>query len=197
MLLEWWNGIVRWATSDAGRALITTAILPFVAIVVGGVVAGLIARGSVKRLITQRDREHKAAAVAALLSAARRAAHWNTLSAPEKDHVEHQVTEAEVRMRLLPMTGSGVAADWAAHRLATMKTNSANYAFQADQDLADLQDGLIAWQSKPSRARKLFAQDLAGWKYETPSAADILATRQHEWSAAQTKEPVTAASSAL
>ena len=188
MVQQWWNDIVRWFNSDGGQTVITSAIIPFIAIVVGGVVAGLIARGAIKRLIAQQDREHKTSAVAALIAAGRRAATWSTLSAPEKDHVDHQLSEAEVRVRLLPVLGATLAADWAAHQLATMKKNSTNYSFQAEQDLADFQDGLIAWQSKPARAKKLFAQDLAAWKYETaavPTADEQLASKQREWSAAQ------------
>lgn len=198
MVQQWWNEIVRWFNSDGGQTVVTSAILPFIAIVVGGVVAGLIARGSIKRLISQQDREHKAAAVATLISAGRRAATWSTLSAPEKDHVEHQSSEAEVRVRLLPVPGATLAADWAAHQLATMKKNSTNYSFQAEQDLANFQDGLLIWQSKPGRAKKLFAQDLATWKYETPvepTADEQLASKQRAWTASQsgsTESTVTA-----
>lgn len=186
MIEAWWNNIVRWFSSDAGSTVLTSAILPFVAIVVAAVVATLIARGSIKRLISQQDREHKASAIAALIAAGRRAAGWSTLSASEKDHVDHQTSEAEVRVRLLPVAGAGLAADWAAHQLATMKANSVNYSFQAEQDLADFQDGLIAWQAKPSRARKLFAQDLAAWKYEAAAPpVDELANKQQAWNAQQ------------
>ena len=188
MVQQLWNEIVRWFNSVAGQTVVTSAIIPFIAIVAGGVVAGLIARGAIKRLLAQQDRENKAAAVATLIAAGRRASTWSTLSAPEKDHVDHQSTEAEVRVRLLPVAGATLAADWAVHQLATMKRNSTNYSFQAEQDLADFQDGLIAWQSKPGRAKKLFAQDLATWKYETaavPSADEQLASKQREWSASQ------------
>jgi hypothetical protein len=190
MLQQWWNDLVRWFNSDGGQTVVTSAIIPFVAIVVAGVVAGLIARSAIKRLIAQQDREHKAAAVATLIAAGRRAATWSALSAPEKDHVEHQSTEAEVRVRLLPVLGASLAADWAAHQLATMKKNSVSYSFQAEQDLADFQDGLLTWQSKPARAKKLFALDLAAWKYETPATPtedEQLAARQREWSTSQSR----------
>lgn len=189
MFLDWWNDIVSWFNSDDGWTVVSGAILPFLAIVVGGVVAALIARGAIKRLIAQQDREAKAAAVATLIASGRRAAVWNTLSAQEKEHVEHQATEAEVRVRLLPLVGAALAADWAAHQLATMKKNSASYSFQAEQDLVDFQDGLIAWQDKPGRARKLFAQDLAAWKYETGTAEDELVVKQREWAAQRVSEP--------
>jgi hypothetical protein len=185
MLLEWWNDIVTWFSSDEGWAIVTAVILPFVAILAAGIIAGLITRSSLKRFIAHQDRLAKSAAVAALIASGRKAAEWSTLSAQEKEHVEHQASEAEVRVRLLPVSGSGLAADWAAHYLASMKRNSANYGFQAEQDLADLQAGLIGWQAKPSRAKKLFAQDLAAWKYNDALPEDDLLVKQREWAAQQ------------
>jgi len=185
MLQEWWNDIVRWFNSDDGWAIVTGVILPFIAIVAGGVIAGLIARGAIKRLIEHQDRQAKASAVASLIASGRKAATWSTLAAQEKEHVDHQTSEAEVRVRLLPVLGASLAADWSAHHIAAMKKNSANYSFQADQDLADLQDGLIAWQAKPARAKKLFAQDLAAWKYDDGASEDELVTKQREWAAQQ------------
>ena len=189
MVLQWWNVIVHWFNSTDGRSIVVNAILPFLAILVGALLAAAIARGSVKRLIAQRDREYKSAAVAALISGGRKAAAWSTLSAQEKEHVEHQLSEAEVRVRLLPMSGASLAAEWAAHHLTSMKKNSANYSFQADQDLVDFEDGLIAWQEKPARAKKLFAQDLASWKYDSTIAEDELITKQREWAAQQETAP--------
>ncbi len=185
MLLEWWNDIVTWFSSDEGWAIVTAVILPFVAILAAGIIAGLITRSSLKRFIAHQDRLAKSAAVAALIASGRKAAEWSTLSAQEKEHVEHQASEAEVRVRLLPVSGSGLAADWAAHYLASMKRNSANYGFQAEQDLADLQAGLIGWQAKPSRAKKLFAQDLAAWKYDETIPENELLVKQREWAAQQ------------
>lgn len=182
----WWNDIVRWFNSTTGQGVFTNAILPVLAILVAAIIATLVARGSIKRLLSQQESEQKASAIATLIASGRRAATWSTLSAAEKDHVDHQVSEAEVRVRLLPAAGSGLAADWAAHQLATMKTNSVNYSFQAGQDLSDLEDGLIAWHAKPSRARKLFAQDLAAWKYEAAAPpVDDLANKQQAWNAQQ------------
>ena len=187
MLQAWWNDIVRWFTSSTGQSVFTNTILPFLAILIAAIVATLIARGSIKRLIAQQDREQKASAIATLIASGRRAATWGTLSANEKDHVDHQISEAEVRVRLLPSAGATLAADWAAHQLAAMKSNSINYSFQAEQDLSNLEDGLIAWHAKPSRARKLFAQDLAAWKYETSAPpVDDLASKQQAWNAKQT-----------
>ena len=188
MIQAWWNDIVRWFTSSTGQSVFTNAILPVLAILAAAIIATLIARGSIKRLIAQQEREQKASAIATLIGSGRRAATWSTLSAAEKDHVDHQISEAEVRVRLLPAAGASLAADWAAHKLASMKTNSVNYSFQADQDLSDLEDGLIAWHAKPSRARKLFAQDLASWKYETAAPVDDLSSKQNAWNAKQSAD---------
>lgn len=197
MLEAWWNDIVRWFSSYDGRVTLG-AVVPVVAILVAGIVATLIARGSIKRLISQQEREQKASAIAALIASGRRAASWSTLSAAEKDHVDHQTSEAEVRVRLLPVAGSALAADWAAHQLTTMKANSANYSFQAEQDLSDFQDGLIAWHAKPARARKLFAQDLAAWKYEAAAPpVDDLASKQQAWNASQKADDHSATTTVL
>jgi hypothetical protein len=185
MLLEWWNSIVRWIGSDDGWTIITGAILPFVAILAAGLFAGLIVRGSLRRFIALQNRQAKAAAVASLISAGRRAASWSSLTAQEKAHVETLTSEAEVRVHLLPEPGSSLAAEWSAHHIASMKRNSAAYVMQAEQDLRDLQDGLIAWQEKPSRARRLFAADLAAWRYEAGGPEEELMRKQREWASQQ------------
>jgi len=195
MMLQWWNDLVSWFNSDEGWTIVTGALVPFLAIIAGGFIVGMIARSSLRRLISQQDRQLKAAAVAALISSGRRAAVWSTLSASEKEHVDHQSSEAEIRVRLLPLKGASIAADWAAHKLATMKKNSVNYSFQAEQDLSDLQSGLIDWQARPGRAKKLFAQDLASWKYETGEAEDELVVKQQEWASRQATEHATTTAS--
>lgn len=191
MIQEWWNNIVRWFASDDGWTVVTGAILPFLAILTAGIVAGLIARGATRRLLAQHDRHHKASAVAALIAAGRRYANWNALPATEQEHLEHQATEASVRVRLLPEPGADLAADWAAHYLSAMKRNSASFSFQAEQDYANLRDGLIAWQASPRKARKLFGQDLAAWKYESSAEDDALVARQREWAQQQRDEQPT------
>ena len=187
MVLEWWNDIVRWFSSTEGRAVVTGAILPFIAILAAGVLAGLITRGSMKRFVAHQVRQAKAAAVASLIAAGRKASTWSVLTAHEKEYVEHMVAETEVRVRLLPVAGAALAAEWAAHHIASMKKNSAAYSFQAEQDALTLRDGLIEWQAKPNRARKLFAQDLAAWKYDDSGDSDLEA-KQREWSAQQQTE---------
>lgn len=185
--MRWWNDILEWIQSDEGWTIITGAIVPFLAILVGGLIAGLIARGATKRLMQLQDRHHKAAAVAALIAAGRKASVWHSLSASEQEHVDAQTSEAEIRVRLLPLPGADLAAEWAQVQLASMKKNSATYSFQAEQDLQDYQNGLITWQAKPNKARKLFAQDLAAWKYDDGSVDRDLLERQQVWSSEHTE----------
>jgi hypothetical protein len=185
MIQEWWNAFVQWFNSTDGRAIFTGTIMPFVAILAAGIIAAAVARGSTKRLIAQQNRQYKASAVAALISAGQRTAIWSALPEPEREHLDRQYSEAEVRVRLLPMAGAGLAADWSAHETSVMKKNSVNYTFQGEQDVKAYQDGLIAWQKRPSRAKKLFAQDLATWQFDDSAADEQLVTKQREWAAEQ------------
>jgi hypothetical protein len=188
--MQWWNNFVDWLLSDDGQRIITTAVVPFVAIIVAALIGASIGRGSARRVIAFHDRELKAAAVTALIGVGRKAASWSTLVAEEKQRVEHQSNEAEVRVRLLPLTGASLAADWAAHQLADMKKNSASFSFQAEQTLIEYRDRLIEWQYKPSRAKKLFALDLDRWRYEDTGVDKDLVEKQQQWAQEQlTTEP--------
>jgi len=69
--MQWWNEFLSWIGSVEGRRVITTAVIPFVAIVVSGVIAALIARSTARRVLAHQDRELKAAAVTALIGAGR------------------------------------------------------------------------------------------------------------------------------
>ncbi|WP_165068627.1 hypothetical protein [Marisediminicola senii] len=182
--MQWWNDVTGWLASDAGTAVMTTAVIPFVAIVVAGIVAALIGRGSTKRLLARNDRENRVNAVATIVGAARRAAIWNTLSTEEQLHADHVAAEADVRLRLLNVAGSTRAADWAAHEIADMKSSSVSYSAAADHTLLELRDRMVSWQERPSRAKKLFKDDLDLWAHEkTQLPKDVVATPR-EWSPA-------------
>jgi hypothetical protein len=178
--MQWWNEFLTWLNSIEGRRVVTTAILPFLAILVSGVVAALIARSFSKRVLAFQDREMKASAITALIGAGRKATSWSSLGGEEKQRVDNQLNEADIRVRLLPMTGASAAADWAAHELAAMKKNSANYSFQAEQTFVDYRNRLLEWQNKPKRARKLFAFDLEQWRTDEESAAKTVAEKQQQ-----------------
>jgi hypothetical protein len=180
-----WNGFVAWFYSDAGWRIMSGAIIPFVAIVVAGIIAAGIGRGSTKRAIALSQREATASAVTALISAARKASVWNTLATPEQLHYEHLISEADVRLRLLPVTGAALAADWSAHEIADMQKNAISFSFQAEQSMINFRDRLIEWRAHPARAKRLFKNDLDSWAYDESLNDQDLAHQQQAWAAQQ------------
>jgi hypothetical protein len=187
--MGWWNDFVTWINSANGSRIILNAILPFLAIVVAGIVAAIIGRGALRRVVDQQNRELQGAAIIALIVVGRKASIWSSLGLDEKQHVDSLMSEADIRVRLLPVSGASNAADWAAHQLADMKKNSASFSFQAEQTFGDYRDRLLDWQNKPGRAKKLFVSDLAQWRYEDDAPAS---TTAHEWTpAAATSSAVT------
>lgn len=195
--MQWWDDLVNWFTSDAGSHVVSTAIVPGVAILVAGIIAALIGRGATKRIVSMHDRDERAAAVIAMIGAARRSAHWNALSAPEQQHADHVALECDIRLRLLPLAGAGMAADWATHQLAELKKNAVSFSFQAEQSLTEFRERLIEWQAHPGRAKKLFKNDLDSWAYEESLNDQDLVAQQRAWQAQQASTgPVTTAGAA-
>jgi hypothetical protein len=189
--MQWWNDFLTWFSSSAGWRVFSTAILPFIAIIVAALLAAWIGRASARRVLEHQDRELKSAAIMALIGAGRKAAIWTSLGTDEKQHVDSLISEADIRVRLLPVNGANAAADWAAHELGAMKKNSATFSFQAEQTFIDYRDRLLEWQDKPKRARKLFAFDLDQWRYDDDSAARAAApaTTQEKWDAKAPESP--------
>lgn len=182
--MQWWNDLVDWARSDAGWRIISGAIIPFIAIVVAGIVGAVIGRGVTRRLVAQRDHETRASAVTALIQAGQDAAKWHSQSPAAKEHAAHLASEADVMVRLLPISGAGLAADWATHQLAEMRTNSVSYSYAADQTFSEYRDRLVLWLHKPGRGKKLFATDLQRWKYDD-QGPDPLVVEQQRWAEEQ------------
>jgi len=183
--MQWWNDFLSWLSSDDGWRIISGAVIPFLAILIAGIVAASIGRGSAKRVIALSDREFKASAVTALISAARKAAVWNTLPPPEQQHIDHLIGDADIRLRLLPVPGTALAADWASHEIIGMKRNAVSFSFQAEQSLLVFRDRLIEWQGRPSRAKRLFKNDLDSWAYDSSLSEQELVHQQQAWAAAQ------------
>ncbi|MEO6943953.1 MAG: hypothetical protein ABI053_04490 [Lacisediminihabitans sp.] len=181
--MQWWNNFVDWFESADGWNIVSTAIIPFAAIVVAGLVAALIGRTSTRRVIALSDRDVRIAAVTTLLSAARRASIWNTLSAGEQPAADQAAIDAEIRLRLLGVPGASMASEWTAHEIADMKRNSVSFSFQAEQTLLTVRDRLIEWQARPSRAKKLFKNDLDSWAYESSLSDQDLVHQQKAWTA--------------
>jgi hypothetical protein len=186
--MEWWNNLVNWVTSEPGSTIVTSAVIPFVAIVLAGVIAALIARGAIKRLLARQDRELKAAAIGTLVGAARQAAVWNSLSPQEQLLADRAAGDADIQVRMLPLRGADVAADWAEHEIAEFKRGSATFAYQFDTLLTEFRTRLVEWQHHPSRARKIFQSDIARWQFEVSDTEKELQSRQDAWVSQQHAE---------
>ncbi|MBF4614733.1 hypothetical protein [Curtobacterium sp. VKM Ac-1376] len=187
--MDWWNDLTDWTSSDTGWRVLSGAVIPFVAIIVAGVIAALIGRSATKRVVALQERESKNAAVAAIVSAARKAAAWGSLGHDERSYADHLAEDADIRLRLLPVPGAPLAASWAQHEIADIKKNSSTFSFQAEQSLAEFRDRLLEWQARPNRARKLFKADLERWKFESPDPDAELIKRQQDWNADQAEAP--------
>ncbi|WP_308464906.1 hypothetical protein [Rathayibacter soli] len=186
--MQWWNDFANWFTSQDNRPVLFSAGVLFVAVIIGGLLSAWIARGAIKGLISRGDREQKASAIAALVDAATEASVWNSLTPQEQVLSDRAVGQADILVRLLPIKGAGIAANWADHQLAEMKRNSATFGYQLDPAIAEFRDRLIEWQNKPSRARKIFMNDLDRWRFEGATEEKVLAVQQDAWVAQQHHE---------
>lgn len=171
--MQWWNDLVDWFASDDGWRILSGAIIPFVAIVLAGILGAAIGRGGVKRLVGQRDRETRVAAVAALVTAGQNAVRWQSQGPDAREHAQQVATSADVAVRLLPVPGADLAADWAAHQLEAMRVNSANFGLPSDATLQEYQNRLVEWLRHPRQAKRLFANDLDRWDYDNVPVEEL------------------------
>ena len=179
--MQWWNDLLDALASERGTQLLSSVVVPFVAIVVAGVLAAVIARGATQRVLTRHDREVKAAAIGALVDAARQASVWDGLTPQERVLADRAAGEADIRIRLMPVKGAATAATWAAHEITEFKRGSGSFGFQFDTQLAEFRDRIVEWQHHPGRARKIFQGDIARWQFEDDSpATDAPAPRAPE-----------------
>ncbi|WP_374946662.1 hypothetical protein [Agreia sp.] len=186
--MEWWNDFSDWFSSSNGRFVVSGIVLPAVAIIVAAVLAAWIASNSIKRLLVRHDRELKAAAIASLVDAAQQASVWNSLTPQEQIMSDRAVGQADIQIRLLPIKGSAIAADWAAHSLADMRRDSATFGYQVEPAVIEFRDRLIEWQHRPGRSRKNLQSDLDRWSVEDEDAEKHLARQQEAWVAQQHHE---------
>jgi hypothetical protein len=192
--MQWWNEFVDWFTWSDTRPVLFSGAVIFVAIIVAALLSAWIAKGALKGLLSRSDREQKASAIAALVDAATEASVWNSLTPQEQVMSDRAVGQADILVRLLPIKGSGAAANWASHQLAEMKRNSATFGYQLDPAIAEFRDRLIEWQNSPSRARRIFQNDLERWRFETTSPEQKLVAEQDSWVAHQHHEQYASAS---
>jgi hypothetical protein len=183
--MQWINDFFSWLFSAEARPTIFTAGVLVISIVLSGLLAAWVARISVRSLIEQRDREVKGAAIAALIDSATEASVWNSLTPQEQVLADRAVGEADIRVRMLPIRGAAVAANWAAHQLHEMKRASATFGYELEPAVVEFRDRLVDWQKRPSRARKLFQSDLERWKVMNTAAEKALLAEQDAWVAEQ------------
>lgn len=183
--MEWWNDLMTWLTSAAARPVIFAAVVLFFAVVAAGLLSAWIASGAVRRVVAQREREGKAAAIAALVDAATEASVWNSLTPQEQVLADRTVGQADIQVRLLPIRGSDVAANWAAHQLHELKRASATFGYQLDPAVAEFRDRLLDWERRPSRTRRQFQNDLARWRTQRQEPDTAVVEEQDSWVAEQ------------
>ncbi|MBC7441940.1 MAG: hypothetical protein H7311_05410 [Ramlibacter sp.] len=183
--MQWWNSFVSWLTAASNQTVVFSAVVLILSVIVASLLASWLSRGAIKRLLAQHDRELKAAVIGTLVDAATEASVWNSLTPQEQVMADRAVGQADVQLRLLPIKGSAVAANWAAHQLADLKRTSATFGYQLEPSLLEFRDRLIEWQSKPSRARKVFQSDLDRWKVANTTSEKSLLAEQDAWAAQQ------------
>ncbi|TFC83910.1 hypothetical protein E3T23_01225 [Cryobacterium cheniae] len=183
--MQWWNSFVSWLTAASNQTMVFSAVVLIVSIVVASLLAALIAREAIRRLLVQNDRALKAAVIGTLVDAATEASVWNSLTPQEQVMADRAVGQADVQLRLLPIKGSGVAANWAAHQLAELKRTSATFGYQLEPALVEFRDRLVEWQEKPGRTRKIFQSDLDRWRVSKNSTEKNLLAEQDAWTAQQ------------
>ncbi len=174
MILSWWNAWTDWATSVDGRDILTTAVLPFIAILAAGIFAAILARGGMARLVQRQDAEAKAAVIASALADARSAGAWASLSLAEQEQLDFRVAEAFAHLRMTASTGSDLAAEWGTLKVRVIKQKAMAGAGAAESEIRDLEDSLILWHRHPARAGRFFREDLETLRYK--AAQPILST---------------------
>ncbi|MET4639973.1 hypothetical protein [Mycetocola sp. 2940] len=189
--MEWWNEFVAWLTAADTRPVLFMAAVVAVAILVSALIAAAVTKAAVRRLVDQRDRDLKASALAALVDASTEAAAWNSLTPSEQAIADRAAGQADIQLRLLPVKGAPVAANWAAHQLAEMKRDSATFGFELSAVRSEFRDRLLEWQARPSRTRRLFESDLERWKFENTTAEKTLVAEQDAWAAREQRENLT------
>ncbi|NQX27610.1 hypothetical protein HQQ81_09675 [Microbacteriaceae bacterium VKM Ac-2854] len=163
--MQWWNEFVTWLQTIDGHRSIFLGAVVLVSVVIGVLVTAAVVRGSIKRLIAQQQRELKNNVVATLVDAAAEAASWKTLPAAVQVQSDRASAQAETLLRLLPVKGAGIAANWAAHELDALKRSSSTEIGATPASITDFRDRLIEWRNKPARAKKGFITDLERWSY--------------------------------
>ncbi|NQX10082.1 hypothetical protein HQQ80_00385 [Microbacteriaceae bacterium VKM Ac-2855] len=169
--MQWWNEFVTWLQTIDGHRSVFLAAVVLVAVVVGVVISGLITSGAIRRLLATQQRELKNNVIATLVDAAAEASAWESLPPAVRVQSDRASAQAETLLRLLPIKGAGVAANWAAHELEALKRGSSEA--KDATTVAVFRERLIEWRNKPGKARKKFVADLERWSYLDTAAPQV------------------------
>lgn len=183
--MQWLNDIQNWFLASENQKTVLTGIILFISMILALIIGGLIGNSVSKRHIRISEYQGKTAVIAALIDAATEASVWNGLSPQEQIMSDRAVGQIDVRVRLMPVKGAAVAADWAAHQLAEMKRTSATFGYQLDPAVAEFRDRLLLWVNNPGRANKIFARDLERWAYQSVQPEAAAVANQDAWVAQQ------------
>lgn len=186
--MDWLNDIENLFTTNEGRTTLITVGVFFLGLALALIVGGIIASKVSKRHIKAHEDQSKAAIIGALVDVATEASVWNALSPQEQILSDRAVGQIDIRVRLLPVKGAGIAADWATHQLGEMKRNSATFGYQLDPAVAEFRDRLMMWMNNPSRANKIFTSDLERWAYQSVAPEASAVAAQDAWVAQQHHE---------
>jgi hypothetical protein len=191
--MQLWNDFVSWISNSHNEPVVFATAVLLIGIIVSGLIAAWIARGTVRGMLDRSERQQKAAAITALVDAATEASVWNSLTPGEQILSDRAVGQADIQVRLLPVKGAVIAANWASHQLADMKRNSATFGYQLDPVVAEFRDRLVEWQNHPSSAKRIFSGDLERWSFESRTPTGELEAQQDKWVAEQHHERYAAA----
>lgn len=194
--MQLWNDFVSWISNSHNEPVVFATAILLVGIIVSGLIAAWIARGTVRSMLERSERQQKSAAITALVDAATEASVWNSLTPGEQILSDRAVGQADIQVRLLPVKGAGIAANWASHQLADMKRNSATFGYQLDPVVAEFRDRLVEWQNRPGSAKRIFAGDLERWSFESRTPTGEVEAQQDKWVAEQHHERYAAAATA-
>lgn len=192
--MQWWSDFLDWASTGEGLRTIAQTALPFLAIVLAGIIAAVIGRAAIRHSLGLAEQELTRGVLAAVIGAGRQYAVWDTLTTAEQQYAAIAAAEAEVRLRMLPRVGAEAAADWALHELEELKRNSIDFGHSSEAGFAEFRDRLVEWHFRPRKARKLFLQDLERWRFERSEQNDQAADQQRKWQQEQRTRPAPTAS---
>lgn len=186
--MEWLSDFLDWLVTDRGQESTRIGFLFLIALLIGAFLAGWITRQGMRALLRRHDRALRDAAVLALIDAATEASVWNSLSPQEQVLANRTIGQADAQIRLLPLSGSDIAANWAAHQLNEMKRNSATFGYLLDPVVLAFRERLLYWCDRPNKAKRIFEADLDVWQETSSESERKLLAEQEAWVAQQHQE---------